>query len=148
MAATKLHLERKSKDADMKDISGELIYLLLFAVVVLGQYLVQWLRRNKEIRQDDAQMEPQQPAQSQATEELPAIQIPGPMQFVPHPLAELATCEDRSYPPAVPERALVRAPRRYSRAALLGNKRRTQEAVVAAAILGPCRAYLPHDNGQ
>jgi len=132
----------------MKDISGDLIYLLLFAVVVLGQYLVQWLKRDKAMPQEDAQTESEQPAQSPAAEERPALQVPAPVQFVPHPLPELATREDRSYAPALPEHTRVRAPRRYSREALLGTKRRTQDAVVASVILGPCRAYLPHDNGQ
>lgn len=73
------------------------------------------------MRQVDAQMEPQQQAQNPATDELPAIQIPAPVQFVSHPLPELPTYEDKSYGPAVPERALVRAPRRYSRKALLAT---------------------------
>ena len=93
-------------------------------------------------------MEPQQQAQNPATDELPAIQIPAPVQFVPHRLAELATYEDKSYAPAVPELALVRIPKCFSREALLDSKRCTQDAVVASVILGPCRAYLPHDNGQ
>lgn len=132
----------------MRDISGELLYLLLFAIVVLGQYLIQWLGRNKEMRQDDAQMDPQQPAQSPAAEELPAIQLPAPVQFVPRPLPVFVTYEDMSIAREVPGRTRARAPRRYSREALLGSKRRTQDAVVAAVILGPCRAYQPHDNGQ
>jgi hypothetical protein len=63
-------------------------------------------------------------------------------------LLEFATYKDKLYKPATPERTRARAPRWYSREALLGSKRRTQGAVVASVILEPCRAYLPHDNGQ
>jgi hypothetical protein len=49
-----------------------------------------------------------------------------------------------------PVPASVTAPgrRRFSRRALFGDRRRTQDAVVAATILGPCRAFEPYDGGR
>jgi len=130
----------------MNDFPSGLLYLILFTAVIFGQYLMQRLRRERERRQDDAQLNSQQQAQIPATEVLPAIRVPGPVQFVLHPHPELATHPEKSYGSAMPERAPIRVPRRYSREALFGNRRRTQDAVVASVILGPCRAYLPHDS--
>jgi hypothetical protein len=35
--------------------------------------------------------------------------------------------------------------RRFSRRSLMGSRCAVQDAIVVAAILGPCRAYRPHD---
>jgi len=44
--------------------------------------------------------------------------------------------------------APTRRRKRYSRATLFGSKQRTQDAMVATVILGPCRgAQAPYDNG-
>jgi len=73
-------------------------------------------------------------------------------------LARRAPRDVRPLPAAFPVRAVVAAPpravpaparrtaRRFSRRALMGNRRAVQDAVVIAAILGPCRAYQPHDS--
>ena len=38
-----------------------------------------------------------------------------------------------------------RCSRRFSRSALMGNRREVQNAIVIATILGPCRAFEAHD---
>lgn len=134
---------RKNKVARMKDISGELIYLVLFALVFVGQYLFQLVRKGHDALQDDAPREAQQQAWHPAPDEPPAAQILAPL-----PAALPAIHKNRRYGPAMSGGDSASAPKRFSRAALLGSKRRTQDAVVAMVILGPCRADLPYDNGQ
>jgi len=129
----------------MKGISGELVFLLIFAVVIIGQHLVQWFRKNKDQWQDDADMAGDQQAQSPETDELPFLQTPEPAQPEPH---AITTYRNKSRGPVVPEQALAHIRRRFSRETLFGSKRRTQDAVVVAMILGPCRADTPHDNRQ
>jgi len=132
----------------MKNISGELLYLVLFAVVILGQYLIQWLSKGREAPRDDAQVEAEQQTWYPEPDELPAMQAPEPVHFVPSPLPRPVANKDRTYGSAMWGRAPASVQKRFSRAALLGSRQRTQDAVVASVILGPCRADVPHDNGR
>jgi hypothetical protein len=47
-----------------------------------------------------------------------------------------------------PRTSLAPRRRRFSRGALMGNRREVQNAVVIATILGPCRTFEPHDIRQ
>jgi len=134
----------------MKDTSIELLYLLLFAAIIVGQYLIQWFKRNKEKWQDDVQTESAQQAQDLEADDLPFLRTsaPAPEQHVWQPVPEITTHVSKSRRPAVSELVPTRTRKRYSREALFGSKQRTQDAMVAVAILGPCRAQVPHDIGQ
>lgn len=131
----------------MKGISGELLFLLIFAVVVFGQHLVQWLRKNKEKWQGDAETTGDQPVPDPQADELPFLRTPAPEQLAPQPDPEIPPPASKSRRPAVTAHAPARTRRRYSRESLFGSKQRTQDAMVAAVILGPCRAQAPYDNG-
>jgi len=130
----------------MKGIPSELLYVLLFVGVMLIQYVLQRVRTDTP--QEDAQARPPH----DAPDEPQAVQGSVPAQRVQPPrsvhLVHEQALQDTRRSSAVPERPRSLAPKRFSRHALFGGKRRTQDAVVAAAILGPCRAFLPHDNRQ
>jgi hypothetical protein len=41
----------------------------------------------------------------------------------------------------------MRSKQRFSRQSLMGTRRDVQNAIVIATIVGPCRAFEPHDVG-
>lgn len=123
----------------MKSFPPELIYVLIFVAIMLFQFMMKKL--GQKVQQE--QEEPQDPM---------------PEEFVARTY-EAAT-ETAAAPPSVsklaaghfgrteaPKAAPAAAParRRFSRRSLMGNRREVQNAVVIASILGPCRAFEPHD---
>lgn len=117
----------------MKGIPEELLYVLMFLAVVLFQYLMKrfgpqappepaWDERLAQIPEEEA--EPDTPA---------AFGVSG----------VAAGLSGRS---VVPRAAPAR--RRFSRSSLMGSRRAVQNAVVIATIIGPCRAFEPHDVRQ
>ena len=117
----------------MNELPAGLIYVLIFAAIVLFQYMMRRLRRQEQ--QESAQQE-----------RLPEI----PEEPAETPPASTAPCGavghfGRSETPPGASTALPR--RRFSRRSLLGTRRDVQNAIVVATILGPCRAYEPHDLG-
>ncbi len=114
----------------MKGFPAELIYVLIVAGIVLFQYVMKRLR-------------PQ--AQQESVQNEPLAQIPEEVKETPaassvsHASAGLL---GRPEAPGVSSR-LTRP--RYSRGSLMGARRDVQNAIVIATILGPCRAYEPHD---
>ena len=121
----------------MKDLPVELLYLIVFAVIVLFQLLTRRL----------AQPRRQEPEPDEGTEEYfeelsapqaPVNEIREPVPAPTPSVGHVGRTEAPSVPPA-------RALRRFSRRSLLGDKRDVQNAIVIAAIVGPCRAFEPHD---
>ena len=110
-----------------------LIYVLVFAAIVLFQYLM---------KRFGPQQQPQ-PTQDEPDPELPA------QPLARAPVSPAAAESDVRFgqsgapgaSPALPARHL----RRFSKRALMGTRRDMQNAIVIAAILGPCRAFEPHD---
>ena len=107
----------------MKDLSQEVIYGLLIAVIVLFQYLIK-------------RFAPQQPAEPlpdmlEETAETPAPALPV------IEVGEFGRGRPNDAPPSV---------RRYSRQALMGSRREVQKAIVIATIMGPCRADEPYQG--
>jgi len=127
----------------MKGISEELIFLLIFAAIIIGQHLLQWFRKNKEKWQDDLKKPGDQQSQDPETDELPFLRTPPPGE---PPALETIPDKTQSRRSVTPEVAPAPPRKRFSREILFGSKRRTQDAVVVAMILGPCRADAPHDN--
>ena len=140
----------------MKGWSSELIYLLLFGAVMLINYFLQRIRKDQPEETPPARKPPQnlndfawgrQPhAPPDVPDEfIPAAIPPAIVHRAVHPTTEELP------PEAGVTRARPAAPvaaSRYSRQALLGSKRRLQDAVVVATILGPCRALDPYDPGR
>jgi hypothetical protein len=133
-------------------LPGEIVYLLIVAAIMLVGYV--WRRRTKIQPWEEALARTPRPAE-EAPQQVAA----------PRVLAQQAYWEappEPAWQPAAPRagrgpgardtearaRHGVRAPRRFSRQALLGDRRRTQDAVVAAVILGPCRASQPWEPGR
>jgi hypothetical protein len=133
----------------MTGLSGEIVYLLIVGALLLVRYV--WQRRTR--------IQPWEEALARAPR--PAEGLPQPVaapQALAHPAHREAPPEriwqpaarraDRGFGARDTEsraRHGIRAPQRFSRQALLGDRRRTQDAIVAAVILGPCRASSPWD---
>ena len=118
----------------LDQIPTELKYVLIMAAIVLFQYVL------KRFGPQPAEQSPEPPAQDAADiPENEATETP-PTQTFPGVVASRfgRTAEARVARP--------RAGRRYSRSSLMGSRRRTQNAIVIATILGPCRAFESHDS--
>jgi hypothetical protein len=114
----------------MNGIPQDLIFFLIFGAIVLFQILrAQWRRRTAHPPAATA------PA-LQAEESTPE---PSPVQCLPE-VPRATAARARTLPPSVSGEA-----HRFSRWALLGNRRSMQNAIVIAAILQPCRAKRPHE---
>ncbi len=129
----------------MKGIPSELFYALIFVGVILYQFMMR--RRaamTEQARQDEQQLR-QQEVEPQGTVDnfldFGRLEQPAPAAATPPPVTV------RSLIPVlanVASAASARRPRRrFSRQALLGNRRDVQNAVVIATILGPCRGMDP-----
>jgi len=146
----------------MRGIPTEVLYLLVFVAIGLIRYLWERLRRVHPWEEALARQQrsagrtvPEAPEPQTA----PAAGVAGAPGHAPDAMraparapgtarlheARLHEARPRrgASPPAP---GMRRAPKRFSRQALFGDRRRTQDAVVAAAILGPCRASAPYDR--
>lgn len=121
----------------MKGLPPELIYVLIFAAIIIFQFVMK-------------RFGPQPPPESAQPEELPQYPEEIEQEYqeqeyapaaatLPSAAAEHFGRREATVVPTPPAR------RRFSPKALLANKRQVQNAVVLAAIIGPCRAYEPHD---
>ncbi|MDP2811652.1 MAG: hypothetical protein Q8O34_16050 [Rhodocyclaceae bacterium] len=114
----------------MKNFPAELLYVLMFVAIVLFQYLMK--RFGPQQREDAVPQErlPQFPEEVKETPAAPSVSSVASGDF--------GRAEAPDAAPALPRR-------RFSRASLMGTRRQAQNAVVIATILGPCRAFEPHD---
>lgn len=118
----------------MNGLPTELIYILIFAAVLLFQYAMK--RFGPQSRQEPAQDEP-------------VPEIPEPVEEIPAaPSVSRVAVGDFGRAKAPPIASSLLPRRRFARRSLLGTKRAVQNAVVVATILGPCRAYEPHVVGS
>lgn len=115
----------------MNNISTELIYILVFVAFALVQYLLKRLRppERQEGAVDGETFENLDSDVGQAS------------------AASLSSNVDiEHFDRAKPLRAPIALARnRFDIASLLESKQDMQNAIVLATILGPCRAYEPHD---
>jgi len=132
----------------VKNDSSELIYVLLFVAIVLFQYLLPWLRRRRGGEQDEEPIETEPRPQDVEPEMQPPDPTPPSAAHATLLPPHLATYKEGRNNAAGRGRPLDRPLKRYSRRALFGSKSRIQDAMVAAVILGPCRASSPHDDGK
>ena len=113
----------------MKGLPEELIYVLMIGAVLLVQYLM---------KRFGPQPEPPPIPQDEPDAELPAQAAPV--------AASVSIPTDTLFGRSrAPEASTALARRRFSRRSLMGNRRDVQNAIVIATILGPCRAYEPHE---
>jgi hypothetical protein len=125
----------------MDNLSFDLLLGLIVALFFLYQYVMQQIRARKR-RQGMPEGLPHVPRVPNSASSWEWV--------VPAPIPAAATV----MPPTSPvlehrtERHQARSMRprqRFSRGALLGNRHKLQDAVVIAAVMGPCRAVEPHD---
>lgn len=126
----------------MSDISTELLFLLLIGAYLLFQYLLDRHRASKRRQERPPEAVSQAPeAQASGTQWDWVVPERTP-EAVPSQAAAIAPPPRIAREQAPP----VRRRSRFSRAALMGDKRKLQDAVVIAAIMGPCRAMQPHET--
>ena len=114
----------------MKNLPEELIYVLIFAAIVLFQYMM---------KRFGPQPQPPSP------QEEPIPEIPEREQAAPE-VSPVSAASDTRFGRSGSRSASTTLPRRrFSRRSLMGTKRDVQNAIVIATILGPCRAFEPHD---
>lgn len=118
----------------MQSLPEGLIYALIFGVVLLLQYLMKRFGPQPQPQAPQVDPDPQTLAQEQAWLEVPAVSTASDTRF------------ERAEAPRDFPALAVRRTRRFSRNALMGTRRDVQNAVVIATVLGPCRAFEPHDS--
>jgi hypothetical protein len=119
-----------------------LIYALLFAAIVLFNYVAQRIARRQKERahaQQRARAEEERRSRPRAAEEefFGRTRKPKPM---PVPAWEPAP------PPRAAEAAPVAAQRRPRVQAFLVGRRNLRRAIIAMTVLGPCRAEQPYGS--
>ena len=116
----------------MNGLPTELIYGLVFAAVLLLQYLLK--RFGQPLQQDSAQQEHLAQIPEEVTEA--PVAFPVPSVAVGHFGRDEA-----------PSASSVLPGRRFAKQSLMGTRREVQNAIVIATIMGPCRAFEPHHVG-
>lgn len=137
----------------MRGFPQELFFALVFGAILLVQFLYRQWRRKAASMQSQAEPE--------------ALAAPMPLRAARTHAAPAGTDADDTTdtaaaaqiigaPPAAPQK--TRSPQvsasawtrahRFSKAALMPDRRAVQNAVVIAAILKPCHAYRSHDVEQ
>lgn len=122
----------------MNSVPAELLYVLLFAAVLLVQYLL----KRFGPQPDDALQEAPVAEEQAAEPEAPA---PGGRGRTPELAAvslAVAQWAARNEAPA----AGAALPRRRCASRSLLSGRNLQRAVVGMTLLGPCRAQQPHEQ--
>lgn len=115
----------------MKNLPEELIFVLIFgAAILLYQHLMKRFGPQQQQQFPQEEPDPEFPEQEQAALETFPVSTASDIRF------------DRS---EVPSASPLLPRRRFSRQALMGNRRDVQNAIVIATIVGRCRAYEPHD---
>jgi len=114
----------------MKGLPEELIYVLIFGAILLFQYVMKRFGPQQQPQSPQDEPDPEFPEQEQAAPETSPVSAASDIRF------------GRS---GAPSASAALPERRFSRRALMGNRREVRNAIVIATILGPCRAYEPHD---
>ena len=120
----------------MKNLPEELIYVLIFGAILLVQFLMK-----RFVPQPQPQPQPQP---SSPQDELVA-ETAAQMQAALQDSAGSAASETGFGRSPTRGTAPASARHRFSRKALLANRRDVQNAIVLATIIGPCRAFEPHE---
>ena len=124
----------------MSDLPREIVFLLLIGAFWLVQFL--WNQRGRPFPPPA----PDEAAEPPEDEPVPPRRVPAASE-VPRtaPSAQVAPMTPWVPPKRAAPAAAKSALRRYSRQALLADRRALQDGIVIAAILQPCRAHRPYD---
>ena len=114
----------------MNSFPTELIYVLVFGAILLFQYVMKRFGPQQQPQFPQDEPVPEIPEQEQATPETSSVSTASDIRF------------GRSGSPSA---STTLPQRRFSRKSLMANRRDVQNAIVIATILGPCRAFEPHD---
>lgn len=114
----------------MDSFPTELIYVLVFAAIVLFQYLMKRFGPQQQQQSPQDEPVPEFPEEMKETQAAPSIS---------------SVAFGHSGRTEVPSASAPLPRRRFDRRSLMGTKREVQNAIVIVAILGPCRAFEPHD---
>ena len=112
----------------MNKVPYELLFALIFGAVLLVQFLFKRLRKRAPQTDTETGFEPDGLTWGPTAPEAPKLARPVPAS------------------PRAATAPLRHDVRRFSRRSLLGSRRAVQDAIVVAAILGPCRAYQSHET--
>jgi len=129
----------------MNSTPQELFFFLLFGAVLLLQFVYkQWRGRAEGMQTPRAPQDQDWEQDLDLDEAAATAKPPAPAwTFAPAapsgPQYAAAPATAARTPPLVRRR-----PRRFSRAALMPDRRAVQDAIVIAAILSPCHAQRPH----
>jgi len=114
----------------MNSFPEELLYVLIFAAVLLYSFVMKRFGpREQQAPAQDEQFS-QFPEEVQETPVADSVSRASVGQFA------------RSEPQVA---SAWQARHRYSRRSLMGTRQDVQNAIVLATMLGPCRAFEPHD---
>lgn len=122
----------------MRSLSQELVIAFIFGAVMLVQLVFRLWRSRAAARQG-----PLEPESKRVPVPLP---VPSTDALT---TPEEAPVTARSAPRPMEAGLMLqpaRRPRRFSRQALMPDRRAVQDAIVIAAILRPCHAQLPHGD--
>ncbi|MBA3033010.1 MAG: hypothetical protein KKF85_12090 [Gammaproteobacteria bacterium] len=114
----------------MQEIPKELTYLSIFVAIVLFQFLMK--RFGPQAEKNDEQRWPLDELPEELTE------VPAPAASPKVAVGHFGVGKVTSASSPLPQR-------RFSKRSLIGTRRDVQNAIVIATILGPCRAFEPHD---
>ena len=128
----------------MNNFSFDILLGVVIALVFLYQYVMQRIRASRQQQRGTPEELPPGPLEqreaAQWQRELPPASTAAPL-VMPAMTAPERRPERREAP-------ATRRRRRFSRDSLFGDRHKLQDAVVIAAIVGPCRAVKPHDTRQ
>ncbi len=130
----------------MKGLPAELIYILIIGGVLLFNYVMRQAARQRqaEVPPDEAPQD--QWSQDESPQDAPVADRWAHAPRTPEALPVAAATVERVRRSQSPTASSARRGRRFSRRSLMGSRRDVQNAIVIAAILGPCRAFEPHDK--
>jgi hypothetical protein len=122
----------------MKTFPPELLIVFFVLAVALVQFLLKIKRARRpspaESAQDETHLEDLEPASEEA------------QATSPSPSRSMSSGSDVRFGRSAVATASMPSPRgRFARRSLMGNRRELQNAIVIAAIVGPCRALDPYD---
>ena len=124
----------------MKGFPVELVYLLIFGAVLLLNYVLQQAARRRQ-----SELPPDEPLEDEPREDEPLAETwgraPPTLPAMPVRAASVEPVRRSAAPTAYP----AHPRRRFDRRSLMGTRRDVQNAIVIAAIVGPCRAFEPHE---
>ena len=112
------------------NLPEELIYVLIFGAILLVQYLMKRFVPQPQPSAPRDELVPEVAEQEKAAAEVSPVSAASDPRF--------GRSASPGASPALPRR-------RFSRKSLMANRRDVQNAVVIATIMGPCRAFEPHE---